>query len=164
MAKQSMTEYMQKRNSMQLRKDDDPPKGKGKTSETRDFTYNFNAAKEKGGDVGVAMRDKQKAFRKDYYKQNWSQGQLQDSIATTMDPNRYKTKRDLDKAAKTKMRNMNVQTPVMEATYMARKKAKKVGVETGQAVEMVAGKVTGKGRQGCPPKSGQNSGGTKKCK
>lgn len=143
--------------------DDEPKKGKGKTSETRDYTYNYNAAKEKGGDVGVAMRDKQKQFRSDYYKQEWSQGRLTDSLATTLDPNRYKTKGDLQKAAKTKMRNMNVESPVMEATYMARKKAKKVGVETGQAIEATVQKVTAKGRQGCPPKSGQNSG-TKKCK
>jgi hypothetical protein len=144
--------------------EDDPKKGKGKKSETRDFTYNFNAAKEKGGDVGVAMRDKQKAFRAEYYDQGWSQNQLRDSIATTMDPNRYRTKSDLNKAAKAKMRNMNVQKPIMEATYMARQKAKKVGVESGRAVEMVVQKVSGKQMQGCPPKSGQNSGGTKGCK
>lgn len=132
--------------------DDDPKKGKGKTSETRDFTYNYNAAKEKGGDIGVAMRDKQKQFRKDYYKQEWSQDQLRDSISTTMDPNRYKTKSELDKASKTKMRNMNVQKPIAEATYMTRRKLKKVGVETGRAIETVAKKITAKGMQGCPPK------------
>lgn len=167
----SLTEHMRQRNAMQLKNGgpDDPPKGKKKSTDSRDYTYNYNAAaeqkKKSGGnfDIGVAMRDKQKQFRKDYYKEKWSQGQLQDSIATTLDPSRFKTKKDLDKGAKRKMRNMNVQNPIAEATYMARRKAKKVGVETGQAIEATVKKVTSKQMQGCPPKGGQNSG-TKKCK
>jgi hypothetical protein len=144
--------------------EDDPKKGKGKTSETRDYTYNYNAAKEKGGDVGVAMRDKQKGFLKEYKRGDWSQDQLRDSIATTLNPKFSKDKSQLNDAATAKMRKLGVMKPIAEATYMARKKAKKVGVETGRAVEAVVQKVTAKGMQGCPPKSGQNSGGTKGCK
>jgi hypothetical protein len=170
----SLTQHMQKRNAMQLKNGgpDDPPKGKKKSTDSRDYTYNYNAAAEQkkkaGGnfDVGVAMRNKQKEFRSKYYKEEWNQGQLRDSIATTLDPSRFKTKKDLDKGAKTKMRSMNVQPPVAEATYMARRKAKRVGTEIGEAVETTVKKVTSKQMQGCPPKGGQNSGtkGTKKCK
>lgn len=147
----------------------DPKKGKKKSTDSRDYTYNYNAAAEQkkkaGGyfDISVAMRDKQKQFRKDYYKKEWNQGQLQDSIATTLDPSRFKTKKDLDKAAKTKMRNMNIQHPILEATANTRRKAKRVGTEIGEAVETTVKKVTSKQMQGCPPKGGQNSG-TKKCK
>ena len=181
MAKQkSMMEHMKSRNSMQLNGGgpDDPPKGKKKAklkpsqkpSETKDYTYNFNREKEKKDkadgmyDMSAALVKKQDEFKKYYTSGKMPYKQVRDSMETTLDPNRFKTKKELTKAADRKMKEKGMKPAISYAIQELGRTLKKGRKSAGQALETVVHKVTTKQMQGCPPKGGQNSGGKKSCK